>query len=327
MIAFTVNNITRNAFVLLLLAVSLPFAQAQNGKWPNKPVRMVVPFPPGGATDVVARLMALHLSEEFGQQFIVDNRPGAGSAIGNEIVVRANSDGYTILLGNSSYTSNAALYKLPYDPVNGISPVALITDGPLIFAVHPSVKAAGLKEFIELARAKPNALNFATSGTGSLQHLGTELLMQMLRTHMVHVPYKGGAPAIIDLVAGRVHFYLSGPLEILPHVKAGKVRAIAVTSAQRWSLMPELPAVSEQVPGYTATPWYAMFAPAGTSRAIIAQLNEAIARILKKPAVDERLRAYGMEPAHNTPEQFSRFIAGDLAKWVNVVKAANIKVD
>mgnify|MGYP001564594235 CR=1 FL=1 len=327
MIAFTVKNITRNAFVLLLLAVSLPLAQAQNGKWPNKPVRMVVPFPPGGATDVVARLMAPQLSEEFGQQFIVDNRPGAGSAIGNEIVVRANSDGYTILLGNSSYTSNAALYKLPYDPVNGISPVALITDGPLIFAVHPSVKAASLKEFIELARAKPNSLNFATSGTGSLQHLGTELLMQMLRTRMVHVPYKGGAPAIIDLIAGQVQFYLSGPLEILPQVKAGKVRAIAVTSAQRWSLMPELPAVSEQVPGYIATPWYAMFAPTGTSRAIIAQLNQAIARILKKPEVDERLRATGMEPAHNTPEQFSQFIARDLAKWVKVVKAANIKVD
>ncbi len=327
MISVAVPSRARIAAVSLLLIVSLPPAQAQEGKWPSKPVRMVVPFPPGGATDVAARLVAPHLSDEFGQQFIVDNRPGAGSAIGNELVVRANPDGHTILFGNSSYTTNAALYKLPYDPVNDIAPVVLVTDGPLIFAVNPSVKAGSLKEFIELARAKPNSLNYASSGTGSLQHLGTELLMQMLRTQMVHVPYKGGGPAIVDLIAGQVQVYMSGPLEILPHVKSGKVRGIAVTSTQRWTLMPDLPAVSEQVPGYTATPWYAMFAPAKTPTPIVARLNQAIARALKKPEVDERLRANGMEPAHNTPEQFSRFIAQDIAKWVKVVKVANIKVD
>jgi len=228
---------TGRALLLLALATALPEAQAQIGKWPDKPVRVVVSFTPGGTADVVARMVAPRLSEEFGQQFIVDNRAGAGGAIGTEIVVRANPDGYTILVGASSYATNAALYKLPYDPITGIAPVTLITTGPFIVTVHPSVKAANLKEFIELVRAKPGSLTFGSSGTGTVPHLATELFLQMTNTHMVHVPYKGGAPAIVDLLGGQIQFFFGGPLVLSPHIHAGKLRGLAVTSEQRSSVM------------------------------------------------------------------------------------------
>lgn len=317
----------RCALLLLALAAALSVAQAQTGKWPDKAVRVVVPFAPGGATDVVARIMAPRLSEEFGQQFVVDNRAGAGGAIGSELVVRANPDGYTIMVGASSYASNAALYKLTYDPITGIAPVTLITTGPFIVGIHPSVKAANLKEFIELARAKPGSLTFGSSGTGGVPHLATEHFRQMTNTNMIHIPYKGDAPAIIDLLGGQIQFFFGGPLVLAPHIHAGKLRGLAVTSEKRSRVMPDLPAVSEQVPGYAATTWFGMWAPLGMPKEIVSQLNQAIERILKKPEVQERLRGDGMEAAHNTPEEFSRFIATDIAKWTKVVKAGNIKVD
>jgi tripartite-type tricarboxylate transporter receptor subunit TctC len=318
---------TTRALVLLALAAMLPAAHAQTGKWPERPVRTVVPFAPGGATDVVARMMAPRLAEEFGQQFVIDNRAGAGGSIGVEIVVRANPDGYTILVGASSYASNVPLYKLPYDPITGISPVTLITQGPFIVAVHPSVKANSVKELIALARAKPGSLSFGSSGTGSVPHLATEQIRQMANINMVHVPYKGDAPAIIDLLGGQIQIYFGGPLVLSPHMNVGKLRGLAVTSEQRSPVMPDLPAVNELVPGYTAFTWFGMWAPPGTPKAIIAQLNQSVARILKKPEVQERLRNDGMEAAHNTPEEFSRFIARDIAKWTKVVQAGNIKVD
>jgi tripartite-type tricarboxylate transporter receptor subunit TctC len=318
---------TGRALLLLALATALPEAQAQSGKWPDKPVRVVVSFTPGGTADVVARMVAPRLSEEFGQQFIVDNRAGAGGAIGTEIVVRANPDGYTILVGASSYASNAALYKLPYDPITGISPVAVITRGPFIVTVHPSLKANNIKEFIELARAKPGGLSYGSPGTGSVPHLATEHLLQMTNTNMTHVPYKGDVPAIVDLIGGQIQLYFGGALVSLPQINAGKLRGLAVTTEQRSPVMPDLPAVNELVPGYSAFGWHAMWAPAGTPREIVARLNQSIARILKLPEVQERLRANGVEAAHNTPEEFSRLIARDIAKWTKVVKVGNIKVD
>ena len=318
---------TTSTLLLLALAAALPAAQAQSAKWPERPVRSVVPFAPGGATDVVARLIAPKLSEEFGQQFVVDNRAGAGGSIGVEIVVRANPDGHTILIGASSYASNVPLYKLTYDPITGISPVTLITQGPFIIAVHPSVKATSIKDFIALARAKPGSLTFGSSGTGSVPHLATEHFFQMANTSMVHVPYKGDAPAIIALLGGQIQFYFGGPLVLSPHINAGKLRGLAVTSEQRSPIMPDLPAVNESLPGYTAFTWFGMWAPPGTPQRIVSQLNQAVARSLKKPDVQERLRSDGMEAAHNTPEEFSRFIARDIAKWTKVVKAGNIKID
>jgi len=311
----------------LALAAALPAAQAQTGKWPSKPVRVIVPFPAGGSTDIVARILAARLSEEFGQQFVVDNRGGAGGTIGAEIAARAEPDGYTVIVVASSYVTAAALYKLPYDPVKGIAPISMINTGALMLSVNASMKVANLKEFIELVRAKPGALNFGSPGTGSAPHLAAVLFQQMTGTNMVHVPYKGDAPAIADLLAGQIHvMLLSGPA-LFPQIKAGRLRALAVITEQRSPAMPDLPAISELVPGYSQTAWNGMWAPAGTPREIISRLNQALGRILKQPEVQERLRAVGREPAHTTPEEFGRVIARDVAKWSKVVKAGNIKVD
>ena len=317
---------TRRLLLLLALAAALPAATAQPG-WPNRPVRMVVPFPPGGNTDVVARILSPRLSEEYGQQFIVDNRGGAGGTLGAELVARALPDGYTIIVVASTYASSAALYKLPYDPVKGIAPITVITTGPLVLAVNLSVKATNLKEFIELARAKPGALSFGSSGTGGVPHLATELFRQMTKTDMVHVPYKGDTPALADLLGGHIQFFISSPLAMIPQIKAGKLRGLAVTTEQRSPVMPDLPAIGELVPGYAVASWFGMWAPAGIPGEIVSRLNQSIARILKQSDVQARLRADGVEPAHSTPEEFARFIGQEIAKWSKVVKAGNIKVE
>jgi tripartite-type tricarboxylate transporter receptor subunit TctC len=315
------------ALLLLAFAATLPAAHAQAGKWPEKSVRMIVPLAPGGGTDIVARMLAARLTAEFGQQFISDNRAGAGGAIGAEIAARANPDGYTVITVPASYAANAALYKLPYDPVKGIAPIAMITTGPLILTVHPSVQATNLKEFIALARAKPGTLNFGSSGSGSFSHLAAEFFRQISKTDMVHVPYKSAGPALIDLLGGQIQiFFGSGP-STGSHIRAGRLRGIAVTTGQRSPAMPDLPAISELLPGYSADFWFGMWAPAGTPQEIISQLDQALARILKQPDVLERLRADGMEPVRSTPEEFARVIARDIAMWSKVVKSGNIKVE
>ncbi len=290
-------------------------------------MRVIVPFPPGGTTDVVARTFAPRLAEEYGQQFIVDNRGGAGGAIGAEIAARANPDGYTIIVVTSSYAATAVLYKLPYDPVKGIAPISMISILPFILAVHPSVKAGSLKEFIELARAQPGVLNFGSPGTGSTPHLAGELFQQMTRTKWVHVAYKGDSPAVIDLLGGQIQVMVATELVLGVHIKAGKLRPLAVTTAQRSPSLPDLPAIGELVPGYAVDGWAGMWAPAGTPSEIVARLNRSVARILKLPEVQERLRAGGAEPAHSAPEGFAHAITRDIATWSKVVKDGNIKVD
>lgn len=309
----------------LLAAPILP--RAQPSKWPDKPVRAIVPFAPGGGTDVVARFIAPKLAEEFGQQFIIDNRPGAGGSIGVEMVVRAQPDGYTILIGASSYTSNAALYKLGYDPIKGFAPVSLITRGPFVVTVHPSVRAASLKEFLELARAKPNAITYGTSGTGSVPHLAIEGFRQMAKIDMTHAPYKGDAPAITDLLGGHIQFYFGGPLVISAHLASGKLRGLAVTTEKRSALFPDLPAVSETLPGYSALTWFGLWVPLGTPATIIERLNQALGRALKQPDIQERLRANGMESGHGTPAAFNQFIVEEIARYSRIVKAGNIRVE
>jgi tripartite-type tricarboxylate transporter receptor subunit TctC len=311
---------------LLALAAAFP-AHAQTGKWPNKTVRMIVPLAPGGGTDIVARLFAAKLTAEFGQQFIVDNRSGAGGTIGAEIAARANPDGYTIITVPASYAANAALYKLPYDPVKGIAPVSMITTGPLILTVHPSVQATSLKEFIALARAKPNTINFGSSGNGSFSHLTAELFRQMSKTQMVHVPYKSAGPALVDLLGGQIQmFFGSGP-STGGHIRAGRLRGLAVTTAKRSPALPELPSISEVLPGYASDFWFGMWSPKGTPKAVVSQLNQALARMLKEPDMLERLRKDSLEPVGSSPEAFGRAIAADIATWSKVVKAGNIKVD
>ncbi len=312
--------------LLVALAGALP-ARAQTEKWPDRPVRVIVAYAPGGATDIVARIVAARLTKELGQQFVVDNRGGGGGTIGTALAASATPDGHTALVMGTGYAANVALYKLPFDPIKGFAPVSIIATAPLILAMNPSVKAANLKEFIDLARAKPGSLNYGSAGTGSFGHLCAELFRQLTRTEMVHVPYKGDGPAIIDLVAGQVQFlFASGPA-LIPHFKSGKLRGLGVTTEQRAPALPELPAISEVVPGYSVRTWFGMWTPAGTPKEIVARLNQALERILTQPDMQERLRADGLEPAPSTPEVFEREIVRDIEKWSKVVKAGNIKIE
>lgn len=316
-----------HVLTLLMLAAILPAAQAQTGKWPEKPVRMIVPFAPGGGTDIVARLLATRLSAELGQQFVVDNRGGAGGSIGAEIAVRANPDGYTLVTVPASYAANAAIYKLAFDPVKDIAPVSLVTTGSLILTVNPMVPATNLNEFIGHLRAKPGAINFGSSGHGSFSHLSAELFQQMTRTSMTHVPYKGAGLALLDLFSGQIQlFFGSGP-STGPHIRAGRLRGLAVTTKQRSPALPDLPSVNELIPGYSVDFWFGMWAPVGTPKQIIARLNQALAHIIKQPDMQKRMRTDGLVSVLSTPEEFSRVIARDIAMWSKVVKAGNIKVN
>ena len=313
--------------IVLGLATTSPLADAQSARWPERPVRVIVPLAPGGGTDIVARLFATRLTKEFGQQFIVDNRSGAGGTIGAEIAARANPDGYTLITVPASYAANAALYKLPYDPIKGIAPIGVITTGPLILTVHPSVQATTLKEVIALARARPGALNVGSSGTGTFSHLAGELFRQMSKTELVHVPYKGAGLVLTDLLGAQIQvFFGSGP-STAAHIRAGRLRGLGVTTAQRSPALPDLPAIGEVLPGYAADFWFGMWAPAGTSTEIVARVNQALVRILNQPEVLERLRTDGYDPVGSTPQEFARIVARDIATWAKVVKAGNIKAD
>ena len=316
-----------NLLLMLALSAVLPAVHAQTAKWPERPVRIVVPVPPGGSTDRAARMLAVRLAAEFGQQFVVDNRPGASGMIGAEAVARASPDGYMLAVVPATFAINAVLYKLPYDPVTGIAPISRIIAGPLVLTLHPSVRAGTLKEFIELARAKPGALTFGSSGAGSNLHLAGELLKQMAKLEIVHVPYKGEGPALVDLLGGQLQFMFSGAGTVLPNIKAGKLRGLAVTSEQRSPLMADLPAISEMFTGYAASFWSGVWAPAGTPRDVVLKLNQAIARFLKQSDTQEWLRSEGGEPAHSTPEEFAQVIASEISTWSKVVQTGNIKAD
>jgi len=317
----------RHALLLLALAAAVPLANAQTGKWPEKPVRIIVPLSPGGSVDTIARMVATRLADKFGQHFVVDNRPGAGTTIGVAITARAEPDGYTIIMLSPAFTSSAALYKLPYDPKKAIAPIVMIAEGPMFLTIHPPVKAANLKEFVELARAKPGTLNYGSAGIGSSTHLATELFRQMTKTDVVHVPYKGIGAAIADLLSGQIQFYIAPAAAVFPHVKAGRLRIIAVTGEQRASIMPDVPAINEEVPGYLATFWYGLAGPAGMPKEVISALNQELARVVKQPDVLKRLRGYSLEPAHTTPGGFAGRIARDITMWSKVVKIGNIKVN
>ena len=314
------------ACIALAAAMLAQAAHAQTTGWPARPVRIIVPFTPGGTTDRIARLYAAHLSKALGQQFIVDNRAGASGTIGSELIARAQPDGHTLGIVPSSFAINAVLYKLPYHPVTGIAPVGMIVNGSLILTVHPSVPAAGLKEFVALARAKPDYLRYGSTGAGTNLHLAGALFEQMGKLRMVHVPYKGQGPAVLDLVAGEIHLMFSGAGTMMPHIKAGKLRGLAQTMEKRSTLLPDLPAVAEMFPGYSADFWTAVLAPRGTPREIVARLNQEIGRFLS-PDMRARLSSDGIQPAHTTPEELGRIIEREIATWGKVVKAANIKAD
>ncbi|MGH8703678.1 MAG: Bug family tripartite tricarboxylate transporter substrate binding protein [Burkholderiales bacterium] len=316
--------------VLLCAALAAAFLPAQAQQYPTRPVRFVVPFAPGGSVDTLARTVGPRLADTLGQQVVVDNRPGGNGDIGMLIVAKAPPDGYTLLLG---YIANLAiapsLYaKMPYDPVKDYAPITQIATSPNVLTAHPSVQVKSLKELIALARAKPGAVNFASTGIASVGHLTGELLNNLAGMKMTHVPYKGGGQAIIDLVGGHVQVMFSGFSAAMPHIKSGKIRALAVTGAGRSPALADVPTIAEQgFPGVEATAWYGVLAPAGTPKPVVARLHGEIVKVLKLPDVVQRLDALGFELVGSTPEQFSAYIRSEIKKWEKVVKASGAKPD
>ena len=315
------------ALVVLWAPVVQAQTQAQTSSWPVKPVRIIVPLSPGGSVDMVARLFAGRLSEALGQPFVVDNRAGASSTLGAAIAVRANADGYTLLMMSPAFTGSAALHKLPYDPIKDIAPIVMLAEGGMFLATHPSVKASGVKEFIDLTRAAPGVYKYGSGGVGSGTHLATELLRQMAKVDVVHVPYKGIGAAIVDLLGGQIQFYIAPGGALTPHASVGKLRLLATTAEKRTPELPEMPAMAEVVPGYSAVFWYGLGAPANTPRAVINKLNEECTRILKQADVQKRLLLDDVRPAQGTPEDFARRIRSDIAMWSRVVQIANIRIE
>ena len=294
--------------------------------YPTRPIRLIVPFPPGGQTDVVARILALKLAESFGQSVVVDNRTGAAGTIGAEIAVKAPADGYTIVMVSTSYAANAALYKLPYDALGAIVPIVMVGEIGNMVTVNPNGPFKSVKELIAYAKANPGKINFGSGGTGSGNHLATEHFSQMTGIAMTHVPYKGSTAGINDLMSGQIQLIFSGLTGMIPHHKAGRVRGIAVTSAKRSPAVPDLPTVGETVPGYESVSWSAILGQKGLSKDIVARWNKEINRLLEMPDVKERMAASGLEIVGGTPADLQKTLAGDIAKWQKVVKAADIKL-
>jgi tripartite-type tricarboxylate transporter receptor subunit TctC len=302
------------------------FAQSQ--QFPTKPVRIIAPFAPGGGTDFIARLIAQKLTERLGQQVIVENKPGAGGNLGAEFAVKSAPDGYTLLLVAGSYTVNPSLYKLSFDPVNDITPIIQLSQGPFVVAVHPSVPARNLKELIELARRQPDKLSYASSGSGSITHLASELFLDMAKIKIVHIPYKGTGPALNDTIAGSTQLIFGSVSTTLQFTKSGRLRGLAVTTPQRISALPDLPTVAEAgVPGYEVVLWHGLVAPRGVPRPIVDRLNREANEVLKAKDMGELLATDGVVPKGGTPEQFRAVIKADIERWRGVVKQANIKVD
>jgi tripartite-type tricarboxylate transporter receptor subunit TctC len=298
--------------------------------YPTQPIKIVVPFTAGGTTDILARTIGQKLGESLHQPVIVENRPGAGGNIGADVVAKSKPDGYTLVMGTIGTQSiNASLYeKMPYDSARDFAPITLVAIVPNILMVHPSVPAKSVGELIQLAKSKPGVLNFASSSTGGSPHLSGEMFKQMTGVDIVHVPYKGSAPAITDLLGGQVSMMFDNMPSGLPHVKAGKLRALGVTSAKRSAAAPEIPTIAESgVPGYEVDSWFGILAPAGTPREIVNKLNVEIVKILRMPEVKQRLAEQGAEPVGNTPEQFAEHIRKETIKWARVVKASGAKVD
>lgn len=323
------NVVLKSCFaVALCCAATSGTVQAQ--AYPTKPIRWIIPFPPGGGTDVISRTLAQKLTESWGQQVIADNRPGSGGTIGLAAAAKLPADGYNIVLGQLANVAIApALYPtLPYDPVKDFTPVTLVLTSPLLLVAHPSFPAKNLKEMIAVARAKPDAVTFGSPGNGTTGHLGTEMLKTMARVKMTHVPYKGAGPVVIDLIAGHIQLAALGFPGSLPYVQAGRMRAIAVTGAKRSPQLPDVPTVSESgVPGYSFTSWYGVFAPAGTPRPIIARLNTETAAALKNPDVASKLTALGAEVATTTPDEFGRIVRDEIKRWAKVVQASGVTLE
>jgi tripartite-type tricarboxylate transporter receptor subunit TctC len=315
----------------LALGVALgPAVDASAQSYPVKSIRLIVPYPPGGSADILARAIGQKTGEGLGQPLVVENRPGAGTAIGTEALAKSAPDGYAIMIGTvSSHAINPALNpKLPFDPVRDFTPVSLVATIPFAMIVHPSVPAGNVQELVALARAKPGTLTYSSAGNGTSNHLAGELLRSMAGVDVVHVPYKGSAPALNDLLAGQVSLMFDLVLTAAPHVKAGAVRGLAVTGAQRSSVLPELPTVAESgIPGYEVSAWFGIFAPAGAPQPVVQRLNAELVKALRQPDLRQRLASQGAEPLTSTADEFAAYLRSEIDKWAKVVKASGMKVD
>ncbi len=313
------------------LAVALAVASPASGQaWPAKPIRIVAPSTPGDAPDVIARMVADKLSVALGQQVVVENRPGAGGVVGSEVVAKAAPDGYTLIMGNAgSHGINAAVYaRLPYDIQRDFAPVSQIAVAPNIVVVNPEIPAKTIPEFVAYAKSKPGQLAYASGGNGSSAHMSMELFKSMAGIDLIHVPYKGSSPALTDVMGGQVAVMSVNMPPAVPLVKAGKLRALAVTTRTRSLLMPEVPTIAESgLPGYETVAWFGVLAPAGTPKEIVNRLSAEIAKIARSPEMRERLLSMGAEPVGGTPDEFAAVIARDIAKWTTLAKAVGIKVD
>lgn len=318
---------TISAVLAALVAISAADLAAQ--AWPNRTVRMIVPFPAGGSADTLTRLLAPKLSERLGQPFVAENRPGAGGNLGTELVAKAPADGYTFLMGVSSIAIAPALYaSLPWDPVRSFTPVGLVATTPNILVVNPSVPARSVQELVALAKSKPGQMNYASGGNGATNHLAGELFKRMTGTEIVHVPYRGNPLAVIDVLNGQVAMMFDFMITSLPHVREGKLRPLAVTGAKRSPQVPDLPTVAEAgVPGYEASTWFAVMAPAGTPGDIVNRFNAELNGALQLPDIRERLATLGAEPLGGKPEDVAALLRNDIAKWSDVIRAANIRLE
>ena len=319
------------ATIVLLTLVSLAHAQdpstGSGQAYPAKPIRLVVPYSPGGPVDIVGRIVAQKLTDALASQVIVDNRAGGGGNIAVEIVARAVPDGYTLLMGaNGTNAINPSLYaKLAVDPAKELAPISMVASSPMILVTHPSLAANSVKELVALAKAKPGAINFASSGSGSTAHLSSELFKSMTAINIVHVPYKGAGPALTDLVGGQVQMMFTGVSSTLPYVKAGRLRPLAVSSEKRVPILPEVPTVSEDIPGYEVLTWYGVFAPVQTAKPIIGKLNATLAQIFATADARQRLAALGAEPVTMSPEQFALAVRKEVTKWAKVIKESGAR--
>jgi tripartite-type tricarboxylate transporter receptor subunit TctC len=319
------------SFTAALLA-GLPTAaqSAAANEYPNRPIRLIIPFTPGGSTDILGRMVAQKLTAALGTQVIVDNRPGAGGTIGVDLVAKSAADGYTLVMGHiGTFGVNPSLYpKLPYDAIKDFQPITLVAMVPNLLSVSVKLPAKSVKELIALAQAKPGTLNYGSGGNGSAAHLASEYFKLMTKTDIVHIPYKGTAPAVTDLISGNISLVITGVPPQLPHIKSGRIRALAVATAKRLPLLPELPTISEAgVPGYEATQWYGVLAPAGIPKPILTRLNAEIVKAVKGQDIIDRLATEAAEPVGNTPEEFGAFIKKEIARWAPVVKASGAKPD
>ena len=311
------------------LGIGCGCALAQSPAYPARPVRVIVGFPPGSGADITARIIGQRLADAMGQQFVIDNRPGAGSNIAADLAAKAPSDGYTVFLGTVANTINASLYsKLPFDFVRDFAPVALATSAPNILVVHPSVPAQSVADLIKLAKTRPGQLNYGSSGTGTAPHLSGELFNSMAGVKLVHVPYKGSPQAVTDLIGGQVALMFSPASTVLPQVKSGRLRALAVTTAVRLPSLPDLPTVAESgLAGYETVTWFGFVVPAATPRDVVARLNSEIGKVLAQNEVRQQFSTQGIEVIGGTPEQFAAYIRAEITKWARVIRESGARAD